>query len=128
MPVQPTTMKAVRAVLDLDAAATPAIKAAVARVLEEPPSEGVEEGEAARLIDTSRATLYKWRNGTWECAPHEFIFKTWTTVSGETRYDRDEMAAYMGLRKIMSSKDTPQPVITRDQLLRYVRLRKDAVL
>ncbi len=127
MPVQPTTLKAVRAVLDLDASATPAVKAAVARVLEEELSSSIEEGEAAKIIDISRASLYKWRNGTWDNAPHDFIFHTWATASGETRYDRDEMAAYEALRKIVCTREQPQPVITREQLLRYVRLRRDAL-
>ena len=128
MPVQPTTVRAVRAVLDLDASATPAVKAAVARVLEEELSSSIEEGEAAKIIDISRASLYKWRNGTWDNAPHDFIFHTWATASGETRYDRDEMAAYESLRKIICTRETPQPVITREQLLRYVRLRRDALI
>ena len=119
--VTTATIRAVGAVLDLDAGATAAIKQAVTRVLTEELPKSCKEEEAARLLEMAQTGLYKWRHGTWPKAPHEFIFHTWFTATDEVRYDREELCAYRELRKIMSTKETPQPDITREALLRYVK-------
>ena len=77
--VTSATIKAISAVLDLDAGATPSIKQAVTRLLHEDVPRQLEERVAAKVLDISHTTLYKWRTGEWEKAPHGFIFQTWTT-------------------------------------------------
>ena len=121
MSVTTATIRAVSAVLDLDAGATPAIKQAVSRVLNADQSFSCGETEAARILDISQSSLNNWRNEKWANAPHAFIFHTWRTASDEIRYDRSELTAYNELRRVLSTRSTPQPDITREQLLSYLR-------
>lgn len=121
MSVTNATIKAVGAVLDLDAGATPSLKQAVTRCLTEVQPKYCMEAEAASLIYISKGTLYKWRNGQWEGAPHDFIFHTSYTVTDEVQYDRNELLAYDALRRIMSTKDNHQPQITAAMLSNYVK-------
>ena len=120
--VTTATIKAVSAVLDLDAGATPFIKQAVTRLLHEDIPRQLEEPAAAKFIDISQTTLYKWRNGTWQNQPHAFIFSTWTTPANEVRYSVKELEAYNLLRRIECTKQNPQPDITREKLEHIMKL------
>ena len=122
MAVTNATIRAIAAVLDLDAGATPATKQAVTRLLHEETPRQLEEAVAARLLDMSRTTLSKWRSGEWENAPHDFIFHIWTTPTNEIRYSVKELEAYNLLRELECTKDCPQPVITRVQLENMMKL------
>lgn len=122
MAVTNATIRAVSAVLDLDAGASPATKQAVTRLLHEETPKQLEEGAAARLLDMSRTTLYKWRNGEWENAPHAFVFRTWTTPTNEVRYSVKELEAYNLVRELECTRETPQPNITRVKLENMMKL------
>ena len=116
------TIKAISAVLDLDAGASPATKQAVTRLLHAETPKQIEEGEAAHLLDVSRSTLYKWRNGEWDRAPHGFIFRTWMTPTNEVRYSVKEIEAYNLIRELESTRENPQPDITRVKLENMMKL------
>ena len=120
--VTSATIRAVGAVLDLDAGATPAIKQAVTRLLHEDVPKQLEERSAAKLLDISHTTLYKWRTGEWENAPHGFIFHTWTSPTNEVKYSVKELEAYNLLREIECTREHPQPCLTREKLERMMKL------
>lgn len=114
------TLKAVDAVLCLDQCVSPTIREAVRRILSEEESATCAETEAARLVEVSSTTLYNWRKGIWPNEPHPFIFHNYQTAAGETRYFKKELTAYTRLRRVLCSRETPQPVITRQMLQREI--------
>lgn len=120
MPANPMTLKAVDSVLQLDLNVSAAVRDQVRRVLSEVETESCLQTEAARILEIGPSTLYAWRTGKWPAAPHEFIFKTYQTAGGECRYFKKELYAYTRLRRLLSGRDNPQPVITREMLLREV--------
>lgn len=122
MAVTNATIRAIAAVLDLDAGATPATKQAVTRLLHGETPKQLEEGEAASLLDMSRTTLSKWRNGEWEKAPHGFIFRTWFSPTNEVRYSVKELEAYNLIRELESTRECPQPDIDRVKLENMMKL------
>lgn len=122
------TIKAISAVLDLDAGATPSIKQAVTRLLHDDVPRHLEESSAAKFIDVSQTTLYKWRNGQWENQPHAFCFATWTTPTNEVRYSVKELEAYNLLRRIECTRKNPQPDITREKLEHMMKLIEEQIV
>ncbi len=120
MPANPMTLKAVDSVLQLDLNVSPAVRDQVRRVLSEVETDTCLQAEASRILEIGPSTLYSWRMGKWDKAPHEFIFKTYQTAGGECRYFKKELYAYTRIRRLLSGQDNPQPDITREMLLREV--------
>jgi len=122
MPANNHTLKAVEAVLCLDPCVSPTIREAVRKILSEEESPTCAETEAGRLLEISSTTLYNWRNGKWANAPHPYIFRHYQTAAGETRYIKRELVAYTRLRRVLCSRETPQPSITREMVQRELAL------
>jgi hypothetical protein len=116
------TLKAVDAVLCLDQCVSPTIREAVRKILSEDEAVTCLETEAGRMIEISGTTLYNWRNGKWPNAPHDYIFRNYQTAAGETRYFKKELTAYTRLRRVLCTRENPQPMITREMLLREMAI------
>ncbi len=116
MPANKYTLKAVDAILEADLGVSSIIRGSVQKLLGSEPQLSCTEIEAARLLEISNATLFNWRKGKWERAPHDFIFRVWYNPAGEVRYDLPQLQAYVALRKCRSNRENPQPVITSEEI------------
>lgn len=119
MPANKFTLKAVDAILEADLGVTAVIRRNVQKMLGEEAPTSCGETEAARILDVSTATLYHWRKGEWQKAPHAFLFRVWFNPCGEVRYDIEQLQAYASLRRARSSHQTPQPEITADEVAQF---------
>ena len=124
MPANRYTIKAVEAILTCDMGVTALTRENITRQLaKEPEAETTcTESEAAKIIDLSQTTLYNWRKGKWENAPHPFWFRIWYTLTNEVRYDIPQLRAYKALLMARSTIADHQPQITEQEVARFQEL------
>ncbi len=122
MPANKMTIKAVDAILQADLGVSAVLRGNILRDLGRDEETQCGETEAARLLDISTSTLYHWRKGDWNNAPHGFWFHTWENPLGQVRYDIAQLRAYTALRKAVCSKDNPQPNITENDVARFLNV------
>lgn len=124
MPANKYTIKAVEAILTCDMGVTALTRENITRQLaKEPEAETTcTEIEAARILDVSQTTLYNWRKGKWEKAPHPFWFRVWYTLTNEVRYDIPQLRAYRALLMARSTVSDSPPNITEQEVTRFQEL------
>lgn len=124
MPANKYTIQAVNAILTCDMGVTAQTRENITRQLaKEPDAETCcGEIEAARILDISQTTLYNWRKGKWERAPHPFWFRVWFTLANEVRYDIPQLRAYRALLQARSTMADAQPNITEQEVARFMEL------
>lgn len=121
MPALKETIQIVSLVLQRDPGISSALRRTILRELSAIETTECSEADAASLLGVSRATLCKWRQGTWENAPHQFIFRTWKNTADEIRYDVYEIDAYCELWRILCSTSDTRPLISREAMLNYMK-------
>ena len=124
MPANKYTIRAVEAILTCDMGVTALTRENITRQLaKEPEAEtSCTECEAAKILDISQTSLYSWRKGKWERAPHPFWFRIWYTLTNEVRYDIPQLRAYRALLQAKSTiADTP-PDISESEVSRFMEL------
>ena len=124
MPANKYTIKAVEAILTCDMGVTALTRDNITRQLaKEPEAETTcTESEAARILDMSQTTLYNWRKGKWDHAPHPFWFRVWYTLTSEARYDIPQLRAYKALLMARSRTPDAPPDITEQEVTRFQEL------